>query len=403
MNIDPIKTEILILLAPVTERMRKKMQGTPEELRALTDEKVKSAIKLFKEHPEIELDDEIFERFFLQTRNSKDKEISDFGRELVFKVCSDQEVAALSWERRLSPVVIEDEKITIIHEALAEMDREKFWADMVNWKPKKLIITRENGPTINYKKRVLNLLANEKPPLQDLTDEYTLKFRTGETLVATKARLLLCGGFFKDLFRNNVKGIDNKTINLPDISLNGFSGVIDMLEKAKLGSTVKIQEFNQAIGILQFRVVLVDKKLISPQEGLAGMDKENFWADVIAWKPKKLIITSKNGPTINYKKRVLNLLANEKPPLQDLTEEYTLKFRTGETLVETKARLLLCGYFFKDLFRDNAKGIDNKTINLPDISLNGFSGVIDVLEKGKLDPTVNVQEFNRVSDILSFD
>lgn len=287
MMVDPIRAEVMNLLAPIPQSFQRRVRLTEEEKEILIDQKVMQVRGILEANPVMRHDSEIFGRVLILTERSKNRDVQKFRRELVFANCCKIKVGVV--EIATNILVPPSEMNSIIHECKQkkygvlidgrltipiktiesleeEGDLDKFWDEMKNQNLKKLTIQRENGKPFVYEEIILNKLVEKKPPLRDFVDEYTLEFGTGELLTETKATLLLCGEFFEGLFRSSAKEVQEKIISLPDISLNGFSGILSVVESGKLDAEVDANEYKRTIESLLFK----DQAANIPQEGVYG-------------------------------------------------------------------------------------------------------------------------------------
>jgi hypothetical protein len=320
--VDPAKAQIMSLIAPVSARVEGRIRLTNEQKVDLTDQKLKAVQEILRENPHLEVDPEIFGRMMKLTENSRSKDIRNLRRELVISNCfastkggivkiaknnliSNSEMNSIIQDTKQHRGVLIDGNLSISKRVLEELEKEdateKFWDQIKEQKPKKLIIqsNSENVEPIVYEEFTLNKLVEKKPPLQDLTDEYVLAFRTGEPLTETKAKLLLCGDFFDGIFRSAMKEVKEKTIDLSEVSLNGFSGILSMVETGKLDVGVEKGDYEEAIDHLLFNRQPIN---MAPNEGVYGKDDwEKHWGKIgevpplpkEAFEPSLSIKTSK--------------------------------------------------------------------------------------------------------------
>jgi hypothetical protein len=299
--IDPAKAQIMSLFAPVSARVEGRIRLTNEQKVDLTDQKLKAVQEILRENPHLEVDPEIFGRLLKLTENSRNKDIRNFRRELVISNCfastkggivkiaknnliSNSEMNSIIQETKQHRGVLIDGNLSISKRVLEELEKEdgtdKFWDQIKEQKPKKLIIhsDSENGEPIVYEEFTLNKLVEKKQSLQDLTDEYVLAFSTGEPLTETKAKLLLCGDFFDGIFRSGMTEVKEKTIHLSGVSLNGFSGILSMVETGKLDVGVEKGDYEVAMDHLLFNRQPIN---MAPKEGVYGKDDwEKHWGKI---------------------------------------------------------------------------------------------------------------------------
>ncbi len=167
---------------------------------------------------------------------------------------------------------------------------------------------------------------------------------------------------------------------------------------------VTFGEINSMITMcLSTRGVLFEKILTLPEKILKDLNKQKVWSLVEEQEIKILVVKKEKGEAVVYEDRTLALLAEKGPELRDLVEEYALQFDTGEVINQmSKAKLSLCGPFFEGIFKSGMKETTNKIISLKEVSLNGFLGILDCVEIGKLDSGMDVNEYKTTADKLLF-
>lgn len=296
--VDPAKAQIISLISPVSARVQGRIRLTTEEQVDLTVQKVKAVQEILGKNPQLKADPEIFGRMMALTEKSRDKDIRNFRRELVISNCfastkggivkiaknnliSNNEINSIIQETKQHRGVLIDGNLSISKRVLEKLEieggKDEFWNQIKEQNPKKLIIQSDsvNGEPIVYEEFTLNKLVEKKPSLLDLIDEYVLVFSSGEPLTETKAKLLLCGDFFDGILRSGMRETEEKTIDLPEVSLTGFSGILSMVETGKLDDGVDNGEYESAIDRLLFKRQSIN---IAPKEGVYGKDDwEKHW------------------------------------------------------------------------------------------------------------------------------
>lgn len=153
------------------------------------------------------------------------------------------------------------------------------------------------------------------------------------------------------------------------------------------------------------------------QRDLESEKKDVFWASVKNEKVDKLIICyspsdgqarqvhpfDMNKSPCIYSGYVLESLVANKVELSALTEKFTLRFDSGETIEElSKAYLSLCGKFFTrnsfQVFRESV----NRVIEVRGVSLNGFCGILAMVNMRELDEDIIQAEYIHCKNQLSF-
>lgn len=140
-----------------------------------------------------------------------------------------------------------------------------------------------------------------------------------------------------------------------------------------------------------------------PEEHLKTMCKDTFWHMIKEMKIDSLVIDRPNKSPLVYSEYVLDRLIVNKVELTALTEEYTLRFDTGETIEEvTRAFLSLCGDFFtRQSFRVFKESVNN-VIEIRGVSLNGFCGILAMVNTRELDKDIMLHEYIHCKNHLSF-
>jgi len=149
----------------------------------------------------------------------------------------------------------------------------------------------------------------------------------------------------------------------------------------------------------------VKKGTLTFLEGaLKKLDKDQLWDFIQKQGVKELVIHHKEGKPIVYKERILQQLIEKKPSVDALTETYLLKFSGGKELVETTAKLLLCGDYFECALKHGMKETQTKVIDFTgsNVSFNGFYGILQTVKTGKKDSTVLDDLYEVACEYLQF-
>jgi hypothetical protein len=288
MSDDLVKDQIMTLLAHIPAKMRERVQLSSDSIYI----KVESLKRILEDNPNWKPDPVVFGRILNFTENHDNKDIKKFRFDLIIKYCyinigcvtkisnniilSDKEKHAIIQACLERGGVLIDCVMTLKAHALNTFAKDDFWDLIREENIKKLIIQKDDGQTIQYELQMLQKLVEKKPPIEYLSREYTLEFDTGERIQKmTKASLLLCGNYFEDLFKNESNPSD--TISLHGISINGFLGVMDMMETGKMDEGIDVDAYKTVAEQLQFSHTAI----VVPQEGIYGKEEwEKFWGTV---------------------------------------------------------------------------------------------------------------------------
>ena len=108
-----------------------------------------------------------------------------------------------------------------------------------------------------------------------------------------------------------------------------------------------------------------------------SMNKDSLWDKICEEKAERLVIQLDNGDAIIYEKRVLERLSLIRPSIEDFVEKCTLKFASEEECALTRAKLHLCGDFFKNYFEDFPGSTE---VPFPAGSVASFTGFLSISE-----------------------
>ncbi|MCE5294554.1 MAG: F-box/SEL1-like repeat protein [Chlamydiales bacterium] len=131
-------------------------------------------------------------------------------------------------------------------------DRSKFWKMVQKEQFDRVVITRPSKPELVYSDRVLECLIAKAVDISALTQEFTIRFDSGEqTEPIPKAFLLLCGDYFTRN-RGEVFSEFDSVITINGISLNGFCGILAMVNNGELDNDIILEEYVACKNLLSF-------------------------------------------------------------------------------------------------------------------------------------------------------
>ncbi|MCP5507345.1 MAG: hypothetical protein H7A37_03465 [Chlamydiales bacterium] len=282
---------ILLLTAPVPVKAQEKMSYAGNVV-----EKVQKISEILKKNPELYEDSEIVGRVLTLTEKCKDREVQKFRNELIFASCckvddgiaqikfhdilSDCEKARIirSWPSNLGRYDVDKGTLTFTEKGLENLDEEILWGFIEKREIKKLVILTENRGSIAYEERVIQQLIKKKPEAGSLTKRITLKFSGGEELVETKAKLLLCGEFFEGVLGHAMREVQENAINLTesDVTLNGFYGILQMVEVGEKDPDVLEDLYKLACDFLQFSKKSLPEGAFGPAKWIKHYGEEKL-------------------------------------------------------------------------------------------------------------------------------
>ncbi|MCP5507342.1 MAG: hypothetical protein H7A37_03450 [Chlamydiales bacterium] len=290
MSISNQRSSIWLLTAPVPEKVQAKMSYAGNVV-----EKVKKISEILKNNPELYEDSEVVGRVLTLTENCKDREVQKFRNELIFASCckvddgiaqikfhdilSDCEKARIirSCPSNLGRYDVDKGTLTFTEKGLENLDEEILWGFIEKREIKKLVILG-NRESIEYEERVIQQLVKKKPEAGSLTKRITLKFSGGEELVETKAKLLLCAEFFEGVLGHPMREVQENAINLTesDVTLNGFYGILHMVETGEKDPDVLEDLYKLACDFLQFSKKSLPEGAFGPAEWIKFYGEEKL-------------------------------------------------------------------------------------------------------------------------------
>jgi hypothetical protein len=113
------------------------------------------------------------------------------------------------------------------------------------------------------------------------------------------------------------------------------------------------------------------------EEVLKQFHTKSFWK--MMQGVERLEIGLKNREIVIYDGVVLKQLLLKQPPLESLTKKFKLQFKE-ESLIETQAKLLLCGEWFG--CKLDGQWECEKPLNLTNVSFQGFCAILKEVETG---------------------
>ncbi len=189
-------------------------------------------------------------------------------------------------------------------------------------------------------------------------------------------------------FRSSLKSVKPRSLLTP------IREALDRLLPCIWGSGDIIEEPSEGGCGLKHRV---------SEEHVKTMDKDTFWNMIKGMDVSELQIDRFQKLPWVYSGYVLDRLVVNKVELSALTEEFTLRFDTGEIIEGvTRAFLSLCGKFFTrnsfQVFKESVNGV----IEVPGVSINGFCGILAMVNNRELDEDIIFSEYIHCKNELSF-
>lgn len=153
--------------------------------------------------------------------------------------------------------------------------------------------------------------------------------------------------------------LSKKMTPLKDQFKQAFRGLNQMIEEFQEngGDEISFSTFRKFEKfVTKIEKGIIDKietlGMVVAETDLKKMNHKDFWDVLEREGTKKLVITCEDGTIITYEKGFLRRLVEIRPDIVDLIEKIILVFQgeKEERIVETKARLRLCGDAFQGIF-----------------------------------------------------
>ncbi len=238
--------------------------------------KIQRISAVLEKNSDLIRDSELIGRILKFTENRDNKDIISVIKILILRHCCNKsdgvvkiteydsdfhvEIASAIKESSeyLGRLYVKNGKFDITQDALSifmnqtcEGSQEKFWNFIKENGVKALEIHLKNGESVCYSEITLKQMAYNNIPIEDLTEIYTLDFDTGEQFPLPKAKLILCGDFFKAMFIHECKEMESHLIPMKGVTINVFCDVLHKVETRK-DPEKPSEEYYIAAQFLQF-------------------------------------------------------------------------------------------------------------------------------------------------------